>query len=103
MTTPANVFDYIVVGGGTSGLVVAARLVEDPTVSVCVLEAGGDISSDLNTIVPGITHSLVCRHLVLTATNAGFGFKNFVNPEVGWGFESTPQRNAEGRSLSLPR
>jgi choline oxidase len=33
-------FDYVVVGGGTAGCIVAARLAEDPAVSVCLIEAG---------------------------------------------------------------
>ena len=36
----AGEFDYVIAGGGTAGCVVAARLTEDPTVTVCVLEAG---------------------------------------------------------------
>lgn len=34
-------YDYVIIGGGTSGLTVADRLTEDPAVSVLVLEAGG--------------------------------------------------------------
>lgn len=36
----SKVFDYVVIGGGTAGLVVAARLTEDLNVNVIVLEAG---------------------------------------------------------------
>ncbi|MEW1834228.1 FAD-dependent oxidoreductase [Microbacterium sp. NPDC079995] len=36
----ADAFDYVVVGGGTAGCIVAARLSEDPDVSVCLIEAG---------------------------------------------------------------
>ncbi|KAI7265503.1 hypothetical protein KC345_g8473 [Hortaea werneckii] len=41
-------YDYLVVGGGTSGLVVANRLSEDPTVSVAIIEAGDFIFDNKN-------------------------------------------------------
>ena len=46
-------FDYIVVGGGTAGLVVAARLTENPSVSVAVLEWGTDMTHLQTMTTPG--------------------------------------------------
>jgi len=40
-------FDYLVVGGGSAGCVLAARLWEDPRNCVCLLEAGGPDTSPL--------------------------------------------------------
>ncbi|KAJ7860374.1 hypothetical protein B0H14DRAFT_3863736 [Mycena olivaceomarginata] len=78
-------FDYVMRGGGTARLVVAARLVEDPTVRVCVIEAGEDVTHELNAKVPS------------------FGMKNLRQPNLDWGFIGSPQVNANGRSLYLSR
>ncbi|KAJ7763563.1 alcohol oxidase [Mycena maculata] len=78
-------FDYVIIGGGTAGLVLAARLIEDPTITVCVLEAGEEVTKELDCVVPG------------------FGFKNIGQPKIDWGFVTSPQMNANGRSLYLPR
>ncbi|GAB7332450.1 hypothetical protein MBLNU13_g04253t2 [Cladosporium sp. NU13] len=48
------VYDYIVVGGGTSGLVVANRLTEDPTITVLVIEYGYVDGQENGTVVPGL-------------------------------------------------
>ena len=46
-------FDYVVVGGGTAGLAVAARLAENPQVNVGVIEAGAAKLSDSSILTPG--------------------------------------------------
>lgn len=46
-------FDYVVIGGGTAGLVVATRLAEDPQTTVGVIEAGEDRTNHKDFVVPG--------------------------------------------------
>ncbi|KAK0455499.1 alcohol oxidase [Desarmillaria tabescens] len=78
-------FDYLIVGGGTSGLCVAARLSEDKNVVVGVLEAGG-YDPDLPEIaVPGLVgHTMA-------------------HPIYDWTFFSEPQVHANGRSILQSR
>ncbi|KAI4173725.1 MAG: hypothetical protein LQ348_006486 [Seirophora lacunosa] len=84
MTTKDS-YDYLIVGGGTAGLVVASRLSEDPTVTVLVLEAGADRLSDNRITTPG---------LALTTWD---------NPDFDWQFMTTPQHALNGRNVAHPR
>ncbi|HXW24924.1 MAG TPA: GMC family oxidoreductase N-terminal domain-containing protein, partial [Xanthobacteraceae bacterium] len=77
-------FDVVVVGGGSAGCVLAARLTENPATTLCLIEAGG---RDRN---PWI-------HLPL-----GFG-KLVPNPNFNWGYETEPEPHLNGRRLSWPR
>lgn len=54
-------YDYIVVGGGTAGLVVAARLSENPNVSVAVIEAGANRMDDKNVSTPTAYPAMIGR------------------------------------------
>lgn len=47
-------YDYVIVGGGTAGCVLAARLHENAKISVLLLEAGNDTSQDPRTIIPAM-------------------------------------------------
>lgn len=78
-------FDYIVVGGGTAGLVVAARLTENANITVGVLEAGVFHEQDDLIDVP-----------------AYYG-RAIGNPDYDWDLVSTPQAALNGRVVPQPR
>jgi choline dehydrogenase len=66
----AKKYDYVIVGGGTAGLTLAARLTEDPNIRVGVIEAGQNRLADPNILVPGCMESEI--HLELqTDDNSG--------------------------------
>lgn len=72
-TETTEVFDFVVIGGGTAGLVVAARLSEDATKSILVLEAGADHKNDPRIDTPGLMTTL------------------YEDPEYDWMFMSVRQ------------
>lgn len=54
-------FDYLIIGGGTAGLAVAARLSENPDIAVGVLEAGAARLNDPSILTPAAYPNLVGR------------------------------------------
>lgn len=80
----AREYDYIVIGSGSGGAVMAARLSEDPAVSVLLLEAGGRDR-----------HPLQLMPLAFPRVALG---------NIGtWQFESEPEPELNGRRLGIPR
>ncbi len=75
--------DFIVVGGGSAGCVLAARLSADPDLSVLLLEAGGS-DDDPRVVTP-----------------AKFG--SLPNTRFDWGFRTAPQAELCGRQIGYPR
>ena len=72
--------DYLVIGSGAAGAVVAARLSEDPDVRVVLLEAGGTDRTPLSRL-------------------PGLGFAIGAHPRFNWGFATEPVATMADRSL----
>ena len=75
--------DYILVGAGTAGCVLANRLTEDPSVSVILIEAGPEDKK---------------REIHIPAA-----FSELFKSKVDWAYETPPQPHANHRKLFLPR
>lgn len=78
-------YDYVVVGGGTAGLAIAARLTENPDVVVGVLEAGANRMDDKQISTPSLYPTLIGRK------------------DYDWCFETVPQQDAGNKIYSTPR
>ncbi|OSD00955.1 GMC oxidoreductase [Trametes coccinea BRFM310] len=77
--------DYVVVGGGTSGLTLAARLTENPNTQVVVVEAGLHHGPTPEIDIPG------------------YMGRSIANPKFDWTFLSVPQKRANHRVVLQPR
>ncbi|TIO92640.1 MAG: choline dehydrogenase, partial [Mesorhizobium sp.] len=77
-------FDYVIVGAGSSGCVLANRLSADPAKRVLLLEAGGSDNYPWIHIPVGY---LYCMG----------------NPRTDWGYRTTEEPGLNGRSLAYPR
>ena len=73
-------YDYIVVGSGSAGSVIAARLSEDPTLKVLVVEAGGSERTPIITMPAALPFV-------------------YQSQRVQWGFQSGPEPELDGRTI----
>lgn len=78
-------FDYIIVGGGSAGCVLAARLSEDAGASVALIEAGGNNDRVLNRVPTGAAIQIIKRNA------------------CNWAFSTVPQLGLGGRRGYQPR
>ncbi|MDM7979149.1 MAG: GMC family oxidoreductase N-terminal domain-containing protein [Rhizobium sp.] len=79
-------YDYVIIGGGSAGSVLAARLSEDPSVTVCLLEAGGR-GDGIFARVPMASAAVVPGHV----------------KSGNWRFSTVPQEGLNGRRGYQPR
>ncbi|KAF3275528.1 hypothetical protein TWF970_006700 [Orbilia oligospora] len=85
VASQATSFDYIIAGGGTAGLVLAARLTENPDITVAVIEAGENRLGDLTILAPGLLTAL------------------YTDPNYDWDFHTVPQTNVNNKVYAQPR
>jgi choline dehydrogenase-like flavoprotein len=78
------VFDYVIVGGGSAGCAVAARLAEDPGSRVLLLEAGPDADGVAEIRVPA-------------------AYSRLFRTQYDWNYVTLPQERADGRPVFWPR
>ncbi|RPA82830.1 alcohol oxidase [Ascobolus immersus RN42] len=82
-----DAYDYIIIGAGTAGSVVSARLSENSTVTVLVIEAG-DLDKGEDFIrIPGLSGSQVPNGVLTTSYN--------------WNYTTTPQAHANNRTFNI--
>lgn len=81
----ATSFDYIIVGAGTCGSLVANRLSEDPSISVAVIDPGWDTRGNEAVEDPN-------QWLSLSNTSLG----------LNWGYKSVPQTQLGNVTIDLP-